>query len=256
MFSFFLKRTFHDSWDNMMAIACFNGAAIAVEAAGVTIVANFDSVPVRIFGMAFMVFGASYWCAVAAFSLSSIAGFKSVKPETVRRALASGFVPGMQLGVTLTLAIAGALAGMRFYSSIGGFVGLFATSLLFWVFASLCLTLQYFLPAKAGSGGGFLETMKLSFLLFIDAPLFALALFAYGAVCIALSPLVAFLLPGPASAMLAGCEAFRLRMHRLRWLKSSGGNAAGKTPWKDLLADDKEEFGERNMKDLLFPWRR
>jgi len=67
---------------------------------------------------------------------------------------------------------------------------------------------------------------------------------------------VAFLLPGPASAMLAGCEAFRLRMHRLRWLKASGGNSAGKTPWKDLLAEDKEEFGERNLKDLLFPWRR
>ncbi len=256
MFSFFLKKSFHDAWDNMMVIACFNGAAIAIAATGLTVMATFDSVLVRIFGMAFIVFGASYWCAVAAFTFSSIAGFKSVKLETVRLALVSGFVPGVQVGATLALAITSALAGLRFYSSIGGFIGLFATSLLFWLFVSLCLTLQYFLPAKAGGSGGFLGTLKLSFLLFMDAPLFALALFVYGAVCIALSPLVAFLLPGPASSMLAGCEAFRLRMHRLRWLRSSDGKVAGPTPWKDLLADDKEEFGERSLKDLLFPWRR
>ncbi|PKL08280.1 MAG: hypothetical protein CVV51_09725 [Spirochaetae bacterium HGW-Spirochaetae-7] len=256
MFRFFLSRSFHDLWDNMMAVACFNGAALAITAAGITLATRFESISVRILSIALIVFGAAYWCAVASFAFSEVADFKSVKLETVRRALAKALVPGMQLGAMLTLAITSAATGLRFYSALGGFIGAFAASLLFWLLASLCLMLQYYLPAKAGGGGGFIETMKLSFLLFIDAPLFAVALFLYGVVCIALSPMVAFLLPGPAAALLAGCEAYRLRMHRLRWLKASGGTATGPTPWKELLAQDREEFGERKLKDLLFPWRR
>lgn len=257
MLKFFLKKSFYDGWDGMLALAGFNGAFLAIAAVGVWLPSLSGSPALGMAGMAIAAAAGSVWWSVAAHAFWRVADFKAVRVEDLKAAVKAGWAPGLQLGGVVAASIFFASVAFPFYASLGGFLGLFATSLAFWLFASLWLTLQYFLPLKAARGGTFVETMRTSFLLFIDAPFFALLSAIDSVLCVALSPVVAFLLPGPAAAVLVSCEATRLRLHRMRWLAGrSGGGKPGRTPWPALLADDAEALGERGLKDLLFPWKR
>ncbi|MBU0926227.1 MAG: hypothetical protein KKA67_00605 [Spirochaetes bacterium] len=254
MLKFFLKKSFYDGWDNMLALACFNAAALALVGLGIWLPSLVDSAAARLAGLAFTVAAVSVWWSITAHAFWKAADGKTVRLGDVRPAIAAGVVPGLQFGAMAAASIVAASIAFPFYASIGGFVGLFATSVAFWLFLALWLTLQYFLPVSAADGKGFRSALKSSLILFIDAPLFSLALALDCAVCVAVSPLVAFLLPGPAAAALASCEAVRLRRYRLSWLAGSDGKP-GPTPWAGLLADDVEALGSRGLKDLFFPWK-
>lgn len=257
MLKFFLKKSFYDGWDNVLALAGFNGALLGIAAVGVWLPSLSGSPALGAAGLAVATAAGSVWWSVAAHAFWRVADFKTIGIEDLKAALGAGWAPGLQLGGVVAASVLLASVAFPFYASLGGFFGLFATSLAFWLFASLWLTLQYFLPLKAARGAPFVETMRTSFLLFLDAPAFALASAIDGALCVALSPVVAFLLPGPAAAVLVSCEATRLRLRRMDWLAGrSGGGKPGRTPWPELLADDAEALGERGLKDLLFPWKR
>ncbi|PKL26452.1 MAG: hypothetical protein CVV47_00540 [Spirochaetae bacterium HGW-Spirochaetae-3] len=257
MLKFFLKKSFYDGWDNMLALAGFNGAFLAIVGVGVWLPSLSGSPALAVAGLAIAAAAGSVWWSVAAHALWRVAEFKTVRLDDVKAAFAAGWAPGLQLGAVVAATVLLASVAFPFYASIGGFLGLFASSLAFWLFVGIWLTLQYFLPLKAARGGDFSDTLKTSFLLFMDAPFFALASAIDGALCVALSPIVAFLLPGPSAAVLVSCEATRLRLHRMRWVAGrTGEGKPGRTPWPELLADDREALGERGLGDLLFPWKR
>ncbi len=255
MLKFFLKKSFFDGWDNMFSLAAFNGALLALAAVGLWLPSLTGSVALRLAGLAFAIMAASVWACACAFALYRVADGRTIALADVREAVRDGLVPGLQYGAMVTLAVAAASAALPFYAGIGGTLGVFATGLSFWLFAALWLTLQYFPAVKAAEGKPFVETMRLSFIAFIDAPGFAAVLALDGLVCVVLSPVVAFLLPGFSGAVLAACEAYRLRRLKLRWLSEAGAEP-GRAPWAELLADEVEAFGRRGLKDLLFPWKR
>jgi len=253
MITFFFKKSFYDGWDNLLALSGFNAAFLALAALGIWLPATIDNSLVRSAGLLFLLMAGSLWCSVAAHAMTAVAGSGTFRAGELRAAFSAGWVPGLQFGAMVSIAALLALVVFPFYSSIGSFFGLFATSLAFWLFLCLVLTLQYFLPWRAANGGTFSMALRSSFVLFVDAPLFSLILAIDGLFCIAISPLVAFLLPGPAAAVLAGCEAVRLRSYKLDWMTKTG-SAKGRGPWAELLATDVEALGERTLKQLFFPW--
>jgi hypothetical protein len=255
MLKFFFKKSFFDGWDNMFSLAAFNGALLALAALGLWLPSLSGSAAIRLAGLALTVVAAAVWSCVSALALYKVAEGRVLGLDDVRRAVRDGLVPGLQYGAMVTLAVAAASAALPFYASLGGALGVFATGLSFWLFAALWLTLQYFPAVKAAEGKPFVDTLRLSFIAFVDAPGFAAILALDGLLCVALSPVVAFLLPGFSGAALASCEAYRLRRLKLRWLSGAGAKP-GRAPWAELLAEDVETFGRRGFKDLLFPWKR
>ncbi len=253
MITFFLRKSFYDGWDNLFPLAALNAALLALVALGLWVPAAMESTVARVAGLVFLLLAGSVWWSTAAHALTAAANSGSFRFGELRAAFSAGIVPGLQFGAIVTVATVLASVVFPFYSSIGNFMGLFATSLAFWLFLCLFLTLQYFLPWQAANGGGFMSSFRASFMLFMDAPLFSLFLAIDGLICMAVSPLVAFLLPGPAAAVLASCEAVRLRSYKLHWMKQSG-TAKGRVPWDELLADDIEALGQRTIKQLFFPW--
>ncbi len=253
MNTFFLKKSFYDGWDNLLPLAALNAFLLALTALGLWLPATMESTVARVAGLVFLLLAGSVWWSVAAHALTTVANSGSFRFGELRAAFSAGIVPGLQFGAIVAVAVALASVVFPFYASIGSFMGLFATSLAFWLYLSLFLTLQYFLPWQAANGGGFVSSLRASFMLFMDAPMFSLFLAIDGLICIAVSPLVAFLLPGPAAAVLASCEAVRLRSYKLRWMKQSG-TARGRVPWAQLLANDVEALGQRTIKQLFFPW--
>jgi len=255
MFKFFLKKSFFDAWDNMFALVCLNAAFIAIVAAGIWLPSLADSAPVRAAGLAFIVIAGSAWWSAAAHALTRAADSKAVRLADILEAAPAGLIPGVQFGGVAAAALALASVVMPFYASIDNFFGLFATSLSFWIFLCLALVMQYMLPWRAANGGTFRESIRASFLLFMDAPAFSLALALDGLLCVVVSPLVAFLLPGPAAAVMASCDAVRLRSLKLKWM-AEPGHPPKPVPWSVLLAEDEEALGPRGFKDLIFPWKR
>lgn len=253
MIKFFFKKSFYDGWDNLLTLAGFNAAFLAVAALGIWLPSTMESSVARVAGLFFLLMAGSVWWSVTAHALTAVAGSGTFRFGELRSAFSSGFVPGIQFGAMVSVAVLLVTVVIPFYSSIGNFFGLFAMSLAFWLFLCLFLTLQYFLPWRAANGGTFKTTIRASFMLFMDAPLFSLILAIDGLFCIAISPLVAFLLPGPAASVLASCEAVRLRSYKLHWMTQPGITKA-RVPWAELLAGDVDTLGDRTLKQLFFPW--
>lgn len=254
MFRFFLKKSFYDAWDNMFTLVLLNAVFIATVAAGLWLSSLAAHTALRLACLACTALAVSVWLSVSAFALSRAADFKPVRLGDIRDALAAGWLPGLKFGALLCVFLALAMVSLPFYANAPGFVGLFAAGLSFWLFLCLALVMQYMLPWMAANGGTLRGAAKGAFILFLDSPGFALGLALYGLVCVILSPLVGFLLPGPATAMMASCDAVRLRSFKLRWIAGSGQSRA--VPWKSLLADDVEALGTRGLKELIFPWKK
>jgi len=256
MFRFFIKKSFYDGWDSMFILAAFNAALLAIAAMGILIPARFDAPAVKLLGLLFISLAFGVWSSTAAFSFRRIADFGTCSLADVMQAARSGLVSGLQFGAMITMIIATATVSLPFYASIGGTMGLFFAGLLFWVLATMILTLQYFLPIMAITGVPFVEALRLAFFMMMDAPIFALALAMDGLLCMVLSPMVAFLLPGSAGAVLANVEATRLRLYKFEWLRHTPGATRKTVPWKALLADDVDKLGDRRLKDFMFPWKK
>lgn len=254
MLRFFLRKTFYDGWDHLFMLAAYNGAALAVAALGIWVPTLADSVALRLVGLVFACMGLSVWSAAAGYACWELANFRPFSWDLAKKGLAWAVRPGLQLGAVVTAAVLVASVVFPFYATMGGFVGLFAMSLAFWCFLGLGLTLLYAIPARLALGCGFRASLKTAFMMVVDSPLGALGLALHGLACLALSPFVAFLLPGPAAALLGTAEATRLRLKRFDWLRAQGGRRA-KTPWAELLADDEEAVGRRTLKELVFPWK-
>ncbi|OHD27192.1 MAG: hypothetical protein A2Y38_17625 [Spirochaetes bacterium GWB1_59_5] len=255
MITFFFKKSFYDGWDNLLPLAAFNGVFLTLAAMGIWFPATLESTLARIAGLLFLVMAGSVWWSVAAHALTAVADFGTIRSGDLRKAFSAGLVPGLQFGAIMAVITTLASVVFPFYASIGNFFGLFATSLAFWLFLCMILILQYVLPWRATNGGSLRAALRSSLMLFMDAPLFSLVLALDGILCIAVSPLVAFLLPGPAAAVLASCEAVRLRSYKLRWIHQTGSRRK-RAPWAELLATDVEALGERSFKQLFFPWSR
>lgn len=256
MFRFFLKKSFYDGWDSMFILAAFNAALLAILAVGILVPARLSAPSIRVIDLLFLCLASGIWSSTAAFSFARIAGFRTCAFDDVKAAMRDGLVAGLQFGAMLAVVAATATVSLPFYASIGGTTGLFLAGLLFWLLATMVLTMQYFLPIKAITGAPFVEAIRLAFFMMMDAPLFALALALDGLVCVLLSPLVAFLLPGAAGAALAATEAARLRLYKFDWLRQTAGATRQSVPWNTLLADDIERLGDRRLKDFMFPWRK
>lgn len=253
MVKFFLKKSFYDGWDNLLPLAGFNTSFLVLVALGIWLPATVESTMVRVTGLVFLLFAGSVWWSITARAMTTVAASGAFRVAELRAAFSDGLVPGLQFGAMISIAVLLASVVFPFYSSQGNFAGLFATSLAFWLFLCFFLALQYFLPWRAAHGGTFRSAIRGSLMLFMDAPLFSLMLAIDGMFCIAVSPLVAFLLPGPAAAVLVSCEAVRLRGYKFRWLTESGSTLKC-VPWGELLAGDIEALGSRTLKQLFFPW--
>jgi len=254
MLRFFLRKTFYEAWDHLFVLAAYNGAALALVGLCLGLPTLVDSAVARTAGFVLACLGLSVWSAAACHALAEISNFRAFSFDAVKRGLAWGIRPGLELGAVVAASILLVSILVPFYAAVGGFVGLLATSLAFWCFLGLGLTLLYVLPVRVALGGGFVASLKIAFMMVVDAPLGALGLALHGVACVALSPFVAFLLPGPAAALLGTTEATRLRLRRFEWLQAQGGRRS-KTPWAELLAEDDELVGRRSLKELVFPWK-
>lgn len=260
MIGFFIKKNFFDGWDNLLSLVFPNLLIFAFVVGGYFLadVALNLSLLVSI-----LVLGI-FWCgtSIAIFAFGScaaeIANFKSVTFKDWLKNFPSVWKDGLIFGlITGILATLGAIT-IPFYLQMEGMVGLFLAALVFWFLLVCVLAFQWVLPIQSIMNNDLKKSIKKSFIIFFDNPGFSLFMFLYTIFLVVLSIALFMIAPSFCGIVLAHTNGLRLRLYKYDWLESHPDASPAEKkhiPWKELVAEDRDNVGPRTLKNFIFPWK-
>lgn len=260
MIGFFIKKNFFDGWDNLLSLVFPNLLIFAFVVGGYFLadVALNLSLLVSI-----LVLGI-FWCgtSIAIFAYGScaaeIANFKSVTFKDWFKNFPSVWKDGLIFGlITGILATLGAIT-IPFYLQMEGMIGLFLAALVFWFLFVCVLAFQWVLPISSLMNNDLKKCIKKSFILFFDNPGFSLFMFLYTIFLVVLSIAFFMIAPSFCGIVLAHTNGLRLRLYKYDWLETHPDASPAEKkhiPWKELVAEDRENVGPRTLKNFIFPWK-
>lgn len=260
MIGFFIKKNFFDGWDNLLSLVFPNLLIFAFVVGGYFLadVALNLSLLVSI-----LVLGI-FWCgtSIAIFAFGScaaeIANFKSVTFKDWLKNFPSVWKDGLIFGlITGILATLGAIT-IPFYLQMEGMIGLFLAALVFWFLFVCALAFQWVLPIRSLMNNDLKKCIKKSFIIFFDNPGFSLFMFLYTIFLVVLSIAFFMIAPSFCGIVLAHTNGLRLRLYKYDWLETHPDASPAEKkhiPWKELVAEDRENVGPRTLKNFIFPWK-
>ena len=256
MIGFLIKKTFFDLWDNLFRIALINLGFILSAAIPILLPTVLAGVP--ILALLAIILGI-FWCSVylvaAALSVKALSDYGAFGFADFFSNIKEGISTGLLMALVAAFWLLLAAVALPFYTKMGTMVGLFAASLVFWTLVIVLMAFQYLLPIRARLDRKAGKILKKSFILFFDNPLFSIFMLLHNIIMLALSVLLAFLIPGPAGILLFLDEALRLRLLKYDWLEAHPDADRRHIPWEELLAEDREKTGTRSLRNFIFPWK-
>lgn len=186
--------------------------------------------------------------------IKEVNDFKAPEVKILFQGLKSTWKYSLGGGLVFTVIMFLTLLGMRFYSSLGGVIGLIGTIFLFWIFVTVSLASLYYFPVMSRLPSTFPKMLKKSFLIFIDNPFLSVGVFLGLIVNAAISLVTVFLLPGPGGALLWIDNNLRLLIYKYDYLEENP-DAGRKIPWRALFLEDNEKIGPRTFRNTIFPWK-
>lgn len=246
MLRFILKRAFFLAWDDLLPLTLANGACLVL---GLAAFAGPSTIRI----LAILCLGPA-WAAIA----ERIAGRRSVRAASgtrprpaAPRILIRGLVLS-SLGLGLAAMVAGAIP---FYLGLRSPGAYFAAGLLLWASLAAATALAA-LPSLAALAGSLRAGARRCLELSILHPWLLVSSGLAAAVALALSPIGAFLFPGPAYAMAVMDGAALIAEAELDWMREHPGARRRDAPWRELLVNEMEELSGRSYRDIVSPWRR
>jgi MFS family permease len=257
MFGFMIKKAFFDYWDNFFHFSVLNLAFIfsMLIPLGLPVylleVSPVLSLAVMILGL----FWVGIFTAAASVYIASIADYRTPEPvsffSNIREHWKSGVLFSAIWGVVLFVAY----TIVPFYAGLGNLYGLAALAFLFWTFVIFALSVQFYFPVYTRLDKDLKKVLKKMFIIFFDNTLFAIALFLLALTVFAVSGFTAFLLFGPAGALLLGQVGLKLRLYKYDYMEENPGANRRKIPWRALTSDDRHRVGQRSLRGMIFPWK-
>ncbi len=264
MILFYLKKNFCDGWDNLLWIALFNICLLVWAALGFYLVSLTALIPIlSILVILFFICSSM----IPIFSLSDacsrIVNFKSVPIGEVFANFKNVWKIAICFGIVISCILFTILVGLPFYFQMytqsANLIYLLFLSMIFWILLIGLLALQWFMPLQSQLGGGFKKNIKKCFILLFDNLGFSLFLGLYTIFIFVFSAILAFMAPGITGVLLAHNNALRLRMYKYDWLEEHPEippkEARKQIPWDELVAEDRETLGPRDIKSFIFPWK-
>lgn len=256
MLSFFIKKAFFDGWDHLFGLVLLNFGFLALAGLAVFVPGLVGGGPLGFYlSLAPFVFLGGIWWSLSVYALKDVADYGSLSFREIPALLRKALLPGIQFSLLGILAFLALGVGLPFYLSRGGLLNAAAAGLLLWGSIFFLLGLQWYLPLRARLGGGFVKNLKKSFIVFFDNALFSVFISVWSALGLALSVVLALLVPGFAGLALGLDDALKLRLYKYDWLETHPGAKRSEIPWEEVLAEDRELLGPRTLKNMIFPWK-
>lgn len=260
MIGFFIKKNFFDGWDNLLSLVFPNLLIFALVVGGYFVA----DVALNLSLLLSMLVLGIFWCgtSIAIFAFGScaaeIANFKSVTFKDWLRNFPSVWKDGLIFGlITGVLTTLGAIT-IPFYLQMEGMVGLFLAALVFWFLLVCVLAFQWVLPIQSIMNNDLKKSIKKSFIIFFDNPGFSLFMFLYTIFLVVLSIAFFMIAPSFCGIVLAHTNGLRLRLYKYDWLETHPDASLAEKkhiPWKELVAEDRDNVGPRTLKNFIFPWK-
>ena len=99
---------------------------------------------------------------------------------------------------------------------------------------------------------------KKSFVIFFDNPGFSFFMFIYTVFLVVVSIAFFMIVPSFCGIVLAHTNGLRWRLYKYDWLEEHPDASPAekkRIPWKELVAEDRENVGPRTLKNFIFPWK-
>jgi len=263
MIGFLLRKTLYDLWDNLLRVVLINIGFIASFA----IPAIFPGlIPIPALSIAVLALGA-LWCCVylsaAALSLKAVSDYGAFGFGDFFRNIKAGLPSGLCMGAAIFVMWLIVTEIIPFYFGMDSLLGLFLAAVIFWVLVLGIFSLQFFFAIRARLDTKLIKVFKKCFLVFFDNTGFAVFSLLHNVLLLAVSGLLAFLVPGPAGALLFLDEGLRLRLLKYDWLEANPEPETPekrrprrrKIPWDAILIEEREKIGTRSFKNFIFPWK-
>ncbi|MDR1470295.1 MAG: hypothetical protein LBT00_13510 [Spirochaetaceae bacterium] len=256
MIGFLIKKTFFDGWDNLFRIALINIGFIASAAIPVFLPSLLGGVPVlSVIVLAVGILWCFVYLAAASSSLRTLSDNQSFGFGDFFANLKTAWPAGLVMGAIVFAGVLIVTIALPFYLGIKSPAGILFAALIFWLTVIVTLALQFFFAIHFRLGDRIPKALKKCFIIFFDNPGLCLFAFLHNIIIGAISLLLAFLAPGPASILLFLDEAFRLRLLKYDYLEANPDANRKQIPWDALLIDERERTGTRTLRNFIFPWK-
>lgn len=270
MFTFFLKKNFADTWDNLFFIILSNIIPVALLVGSYFAVVFSSAINPLLGALVLMVCAGLFFVAVFAWGANAqkISEFNTPSAGLFFRSLSAVWKNGFLFGFLFAAFVLACRTGISYYYRMylgGALVGLIFTAMIGWFAFVTLMALQWFVPFYfLQEENNFFKCLKKSFIIFFDNPSFSFALFIHNLLQLALSCVLIFFLPGVNGILLSCTNALRLRLYKYDWIEkmseedpsfASDRDKRSEVPWDELLTEDKELLGKRNLSSFIFPWK-
>lgn len=255
MFIFLIKKSFWDLWDNLGSIVLANllFTLLVLGFYGTIVMAQYSLLVATALLIVLLLFYFLYLGGVSAY-VREISDFKAPDFKVIFISIKNKWKIYLGGGLVFSAITFLSLLGMRFYSSIGGILGMIGAIFLFWVLITVMFASLYFFPVINRLESTFLIMVKKCFLIFLDNPFRTIGLFMGLIINMILSIFTILLIPGPAGALLWIDNNLRLLIYKYDYLEENP--EAGKNiPWRVLVLEDNEKIGPRTFRNTIFPWK-
>jgi uncharacterized membrane protein YesL len=271
MFGFFIKKSFFDMWDNLLAVILLNFGFYAVFALILALLYGISVLyplilpaqpPFALFlsnlvilVLAGMLVGVYTGAAsamtrkIADYEKPSFGGFLAACQESWRPSLLFGLIQGALLGLILN-------AASVYLHNMDNLLNPLLFFILFWIYLTWLMASQYFYALQSRYDKKLRKNVRKMFIMFFDNPVFTIlgltlvSLFVFG-----LSVVFFLIVPGLTSILVMQAVALKLRVLKYDYLEANPQANRRKIPWKSLLVPDRERVGVRTLKGMFFPWK-
>ena len=254
---FWIKKAFFDFWDHFLLTILLNLGFIAVGTVAFVLAPQIQAAG-TVAAVIVLVIGVGLLFVYAGAVAMIARDISDYKNPTWRSLLeyvqviwpSALLYAAMMVGSFVLLTVA-----IPVYAGMDNLLGTAALALLFWAAVLWYLGLQFFFPVRSRLDTKLKKVIKKSFIVLFDNPLYTLAS-AFGIVFITvISVFTAFLLPGPAGAIIWLQCGFKLRLLKYDYLEEHPDADRRHIPWDRLLIEDRERVGKRTFKGMIFPWK-
>jgi uncharacterized membrane protein YesL len=254
---FWIKKAFFDWWDNFLLSILLNLGFIAVASIAFALAPRFQSTS-PLFGLLVLIFGVAMlfvYGAGVAMVARDIADYRTPGWNTIIEYIRATWGTGLLYGAMLVGSFVLLSVALPTYAGMNNLLGAVALALLFWAAIIWYVGLQFYLPVRSRLDTNIKKIIKKSFIVLFDNPLYAIASALGFTAITVLSVFTAFLLPGPAGALIWLQSGFKLRMLKYDYLEEHPDADRKHIPWDRLLVEDRERVGKRTLKGMIFPWK-
>ena len=256
MIGFMIKKAFFDMWDNMLPMVLMNLGFLVLGACFIYVpsLLIFNTF-LSMAGLAVCIILINIYAGAVSYAVGRFADYQTVSFKDFFSYFKETITSSLTLGVTVALEIIILAVTFPFYFNMGGFLGLGAMALIFWMAVIWTFAIQYFFAVRSRLDKSIKKIFKKCFILFFDNTLLSIGLGIGAVIILTISLLTAFILPGPASLLLWYQVALKLRLYKYDYLEENPEADKRKIPWAALLIEDKDKVGPRSLRGMFFPWK-